>query len=253
MIVIPGATTFTMGSPESERAPYLAADGLKEWFDHSLPQRAVTIPRKFAVGKYEVTFAQWDACVAAGGCSHKPETQWGRGNQPVMNVSYAQITQQYLPWLNNKTKQTYRLLTEAEWEYAARAGTTTAFSTGDTITTAQANFDGNYTYNGSSKGVGREKTVEVGSLRAPNKFGLHDMHGNVWEWVEDCWHDSYNSAPRDGSRAWKGEDGGNCEQRVLRGGSWYNYPRNLRSAIRYGYTTDNRINFVGFRLARTLP
>src|SRR5262249_1208976 len=157
------------------------------------PMHKVTISRPFAVGKFEVTFAEWDACATAGACTHARFAPWGRGKRPVVNMSWEEITKGYLPWLSRKTGKTYRLLTEAEWEYAARAGTTTPFSTGLTITTDQANFDGNYTYNGSAKGQYQKKTVEVGSLE-PNAFGLYDMHGNVWEWVEDCYKDSYVGA-----------------------------------------------------------
>jgi formylglycine-generating enzyme required for sulfatase activity len=140
------------------------------------------------------------------------------------------------------------LLSEAEWEYAARAGTTTAFSTGRTITTDQANFDGNSTYDGSGKGVYRQKTIEVGSLNKPNAFGLHDMHGNVWEWVEDCYQDNYNGAPTDGSA----KSSASCGSRVLRGGSWYSNPQILRSAFRLRFQPDDRNFSRGFRVARTL-
>ena len=133
----------------------------------------------------------------------------------------------YVAWLARKTGKSYRLLSEAEWEYAARAGTTTPFSTGGKITTDQANFLGNYTYNGSRKGRSRNKTVSVGSF-AKNAFGLHDLHGNVWEWVEDCHKDSYANAPKDGSA----HTAGSCSSRVLRGGGWIYGPGNLRSAIR---------------------
>ncbi|MBT7550840.1 MAG: formylglycine-generating enzyme family protein, partial [Gemmatimonadetes bacterium] len=150
--------------------------------------------------------------------------------------------------LSKKTGKTYRLLSEAEWEYVARAGTTTPFHTGEQISTSQANFDGNYTYNGSSKGEFRDRTVPVGSFGA-NQFGLHDVHGNVVEWVQDCWNGNYKGAPSDGS-AWTT---GDCEDRVLRGGSWLNDPWILRSAIRDGYRIDIRINLFGFRVARTLP
>ena len=135
------------------------------------------------------------------------------------------------------------LLTEAEWEYTARAGTSTPFSTGGTITTKQANFDGNYTFGDSTKGTYRQKTVDVGSF-PPNAFGLHDMHGNVWEWVEDC----YKRYADDGSAV---TDVANCN-RVQRGGSWGSYPRSLRSASRNGYQRDGRDERGGFRLARTL-
>jgi formylglycine-generating enzyme required for sulfatase activity len=163
----------------------------------------------------------------------------------VINVSWDDI-QSYVQWLSGKTGKNYRLLSEAEWEYAARAGTTTPFHTGSRITTDQANFDGNYTYNGSSKGQYRKRTVAVGSFSA-NRFGLHDMHGNVWEWVGDCWNGNYDGAPTNSS-VW---NSGDCSRRVLRGGSWYFKPRNMRSAIRYRLTTGKRIDIIGFRIART--
>jgi formylglycine-generating enzyme required for sulfatase activity len=154
----------------------------------------------------------------------------------------------YVAWLSKKTGKTYRLLSEAEWEYAARAGTTTPFSTGRTITTDQANFNGDHTYNGSRKGQNRQKTVSVGSFPA-NGFGLHDMHGNVFEYVEDCWNEGYNGAPSDG-RAWTA---GNCGQRVLRSGSWIFPPVFLRSAFRGYYSADFRDDgYGGLRVARTL-
>ena len=208
----------------------------------------MAIAKAFAVGKFEVTFAEWDACVAAGGCKHKPEDRgWGRGKRPVINVSWDDITKDYLPWLSRKTGKSYRLLTEAEWEYAARAGTTTPFSTGRTITTEQANFDGDSTYGGSAKGVYRQKTVEVGTFPA-NTFGLHDMHGNVWEWVADCYKDSYAGAPADGSAVTSGD----CGSGVLRGGCWVDIPRYLRSAGRDRDTSGSRYFIYGFRVARTL-
>ena len=147
--------------------------------------------------------------------------------------------------LSAKTGKQYRLLSQAEWEYAARAGTATPFHTGNRITTGQANFDGNYTYNGSSKGQYRKSTVAVGSFPS-NAFGLHDMHGNVWEWVADCWNETYRGAPADG-RAW---NTGDCARRVLRGGSWSNGPRNLRAAYRNRHSTDTRLSHLGFRIAR---
>jgi formylglycine-generating enzyme required for sulfatase activity len=212
------------------------------------PQRKVAIAKPFGVGKFELTFAEWDACVAAGGCKHKPEDQgWGRGKQPAINVSWDDA-KEYVGWLSKKTGRSYRLLTEAEWEYGARAGTTTPFSTGRTITTYQANFHGDYTYGGSAKGVNRGKTIDVGSLNKPNAFGLHDMHGNVWEWVADCYQDSYSGAPVDGSATVTA----GCTSRVVRGGSWDNIPMSMRSAYRYGYSPDGRSFNTGFRLARTL-
>ncbi|MDX2259326.1 MAG: SUMF1/EgtB/PvdO family nonheme iron enzyme [Hyphomicrobiaceae bacterium] len=236
MVVVP-AGSFIMGSPESE-AGHSQDEG---------PQREVTIARPFAVGKYEVTFAEWDACVADDGCRQKPEALFGRGRQPVIKVSW-EDARQYVAWLSATTAESYRLLSEAEWEYAARAGTMTPFFTGATITTEQANFDGNYTYGSSAKGTFRKKTTDVGTF-TPNAFGLHDMHGNVWEWVEDCWHFGYRRAPSDGS-PWSIEckDG----RRMVRGGSGLDHPQLLRSASRVGYATHIRGDALGFRVARTL-
>lgn len=236
LVVVPGGS-FVMGSPENEPQRRLDEG----------PQRRVTI-QAVAVGRYEVTFGQWDACVAAQGCSHRPaDNGWGRGDRPVMNVSW-EDAQQYVKWLSQKTGKEYRLLSEAEWEYAARGGTETPFQTGQTIATSQANFDGTSTYNGSAKGEFRGMTVPVGQF-APNTFGLYDMHGSVWEWVQDVWHGSYLGAPTDGS-AWMA--GGDRSRRVLRGGSWGNYPRFLRSAMRYHYAPDDRDYVTGFRIARAL-
>ena len=237
MVVIQ-AGSFMMGSPENEA----------ERSGDENPQHRVTIAAPFAVAKFEVTFDDWDACVAGGGCDgYRPDDAgWGRGDRPAIYVSWDDA-KAYVAWLARSTGGDYRLLTEAEWEYAARAGATTPFSTGGAITTDQANFNGNYTYGGSREGVYREKTVAVGTFRA-NYFGLHDVHGNVWEWVEDCHHDSYNGAPSDGS-AWTT---GSCEYRVLRGGSWSSYPSNLRSANRSSNSSRVRYIFLGFRVARTL-
>ena len=238
MVVVP-AGSFMMGSPAGE-------EGRRE---NEGPQHEVTIPRRFAVGKYEVTFAEWDACVAGGGCGgHRPDDRgWGRGRRPVISVSW-EDAKAHVEWLSRKTGKRYRLLSEAEWEYVARAGTAGPFHFGRTISTDQANYDGNYTYGSGRKGVDRKKTVSVGSFSA-NGFGLHDVHGNVWDWVEDCWHGDYSGAPTDGS-AWT--SGGDCGSRVLRGGSWFNQPRFLRSANRGGITAGNRDGSSGFRLARTL-
>ena len=238
LVVVP-AGSFTMGSPRSE----------EDRDDDEGPQHHVTIAAPFAVGKYEVTFAEWDACVAAGGCNgHRPDDEgWGRGQRPVIDVSWGDA-KSYVGWLSRKTGERYRLLSEAEWEYAARAGTTGPFHFGATISTDQANYDGNLTYGSGRKGVYRNKTVAVGSLSA-NGFGLHDVHGNVREWVGDCWHDSYAGAPRDGS-AWV--SGGGCDRRVLRGGSWYSNPRFLRSANRLRNVAGIRNSYVGFRVSRTL-
>jgi len=237
MVVVPSGE-FTMGSPPDEAERQSNED----------PQHKVTIAKPFGVGKYEVTFAEWDACEAAGGCKLKPNDYgWGGGKRPMIDVSWDD-GKEYVSWLAKKTGRPYRLLSEAEWEYAARAGTATAFSTGRTITTDQANFHGDHTDGGSAKGVYRGKTIEVGSLNKPNAFGLHDMHGNVWEWVEDCYKDTYAGAPSDG-RASSAVP--SCS-RVVRGGSWVNIPRYLRSAKRGSNGPDYRSGLVGFRVARTL-
>jgi formylglycine-generating enzyme required for sulfatase activity len=223
MVVVP-AGSFAMGSPPEQQDRELDEG----------PQHRVTIARPFATGKFEVTFAEWDACVHARRCSHIPGDQgWGRDRRPVMNVSWDDITKEYLPWLCGKTGKTYRLLTEVEWEYAARAGATTRYAFGDTITKGQA------LYNAS-------KTAAVGSFQ-PNAFGLYDMHGNVSEWVQDCWNESYNGAPADGS-AWTT---GDCGLRVLRGGSWFVIPRALRAGNRIKSPSGSRDNW-GFRVGRTL-
>ena len=201
------------------------------------PVHDVRIGYSFAVGKFEVTFTEWDACVSAGGCGgYRPADQgWGRGWRPVMKVSWDDA-QAYVSWLSAKTGQSYRLLSEAEWEYVARAGTGTKYSWGNQFDSAKANNNGS-------------TTRPVGSYE-PNGFGLYDVHGNVLEWVEDCWHDDYNGAPTDGS-AWT--SGSDCSRRVLRGGAWYYNPGALGAAYRSWLGTGDRDDDrVGFRLARTL-
>jgi formylglycine-generating enzyme required for sulfatase activity len=243
MSVLP-AGAFVMGSPATE---------LEHASDEA--QHPVTIPRPFAVGQFEVTFAQWDACVAAGGCAppeegpySPPDQSWGRDNRPVMNVSW-QDAKRYVRFLNGRVGgKAYRLLTEAEWEYAARAGTTTAFSTGATIAPTQAQYAHNRAYAGSPVlASGPGKTAPVGSFPA-NAFKLHDMHGNVWEWVEDCYVADNAALTREGAA----NTTQGCSSRVLRGGSWYSDPQNLRSADRYGYAPTYRIDYLGFRVARTV-
>lgn len=203
----------------------------------------VTIRMPFAVGKYEVTFAQWDACVRGRGCpqgeSIAKDRGWGRGQRPVIYVSWNEA-QRYVRWLSGKTNKPYRLLSESEWEYAARAGTETAYSWGDEIGAGRANC-------GGCGSQWDRQTAPVGSFPA-NAWGLHDMHGNVWEWVQDCWNQSYAGSPRDGS-AWLS---GICSVRVLRGGSWSNLPSVLRATYRDGDTTGVRYDDSGFRVARTL-
>ena len=237
MVVVP-AGTFTMGSPVSE-ASRDANEG---------PQRKVTIARPFAVGRFAATFDQWDTCVAAGGCNgYRPDDQrWGRGRLPVISVSWKDA-KAYAAWLSRETGKNYRLLSEAEREYVTRAGTTTPFWWGSSIMTNQANYDGRYTYGGSRTGSFPHRTVPVDSFEA-NPWGLHQLHGNVYEWTGDCWNDSYEGAPTDGS-AWTT---GECSNRVTRGGSWDRPPRELRAAYRRGFVADYRGNYLGFRLARTL-
>ena len=239
MVVVPSGT-FQMGAPESEEGSSSS----------ERPVHTVSVP-SFAAGVYEVTFAEWDACVAAGGCGgYRPDDSgFGRGRRPVINVSWADA-QSYVEWLSRRTGERYRLLSESEWEYAARAGTTGPFHTGSTISTDQANYIGSQTYGGGVAGVDRWQTLPVGSFPA-NGFGLHDVHGNVFEWVQDCWNDSYTGAPSDGS-AW---ESGDCSHRVLRSGSWSSSPEVLRSAFRFlslsGTSARGELS-SGFRVARTL-
>jgi len=212
------------------------------------PLQPVSIGYSFEVGKFEVTFAEWDKCVAGGGCAgHRPKDgNWGRGKRPVINVSWND-TQKYIKWLNRKTGLKYRLLSEAEWEYIARAGSNTPFATGGMITTQQANFNGQESYAGSPLGNYRRKTVPVGSFGA-NAYGLHDLHGNVWEWTQDCWSPNHSGNRRDGSPTEKS----NCKHRVMKGGSWVNKPDDIRIAQRQQYVPDYRYDDYGFRIARTL-
>lgn len=229
MVPVP-AGKFDMGSPEDEQ----------DRNANESPQHAVTIAQPFAVGRYEVTFDEWDACVAGGGCPNVKDEGWGRGNRPVINVNWADA-QAYATWLSGKTGQHYRLLTEAEWEYAARAGAASRYYWGNEVGHNNANCKS------CDSQWDNRQTAPVGSF-PPNAFGLHDMLGNVWEWVEDCQHDNYNDAPADGS-VW----GVACKWRTLRGGSWLGVPQAMRAANRGGLGANNRYNFIGFRLARVLP
>ncbi len=206
------------------------------------PVHQVKIAAPFAVGVYEVTFAEWDTCVEAGGCGgyRSDDAGWGRGRRPVVNVSWKDA-QAYVAWLTRESGGQYRLLSEAEWEYVARAGSETAYSWGDEIGEDRASCDG------CSPLWDDEPMTWVGSFEA-NAFGLYDVHGNVWEWVEDCWNDNYAGAPADGT-AWKQ---GSCDFFVFRGGSWTSLPWQIRSARRGGYITLKRDYNIGFRVARSL-
>ena len=200
------------------------------------PRHEVRIGAPFAVGKFEVTFAEWDACVADGGCDgFAPEDQhWGRGPRPVVDVSWEE-TKSYVDWLSRKTGSQYRLLTEAEWEYAARAGTTTPYSFGEGIDDSMANY-------------AADKTVPVGSYK-PNGFGLYDMHGNAWEWVQDCYAGSYRGAPGNGGAV----SPPGCEWRIIRGGGWNTAtPENMRAAFRFKRVPGTGRDNVGLRVARSL-
>jgi len=223
LIVPPGE--FIMGD--------IANDGRKT----ELPTRLVAIDKPFFIGKFEVTFDQWDACFEAGGCNHKPsDGNWGRGARPVGNVNWFDA-KEYVSWLSTTTGKSYRLPTEAEWEYAARAGTSTRFPWGDEF------------YEGMAVcltcGTGQGASYEVGQM-PPNGFGLYDMVGLQREWVEDCWGSTLESAPTDGS-AVKGDE---CAIRVIRGGAWYDSERYLRSAFRIGVTAVERTELHGFRVVR---
>jgi formylglycine-generating enzyme required for sulfatase activity len=238
MIVVP-AGTFMMGSPPSERG----RDG------HEGPQHSVTIGKPFAVGRFAVTFDEWDACVADGGCNgNEPyDAGWGRGRRPVIDVSWDDANA-YVAWLSRKTGKTYRLMSEAEREYVTRAGTTTLFWWGASVSASQANYNGSVVAHARGpKGEDRQKTVPVDSFQ-PNAWGLFQVHGNVLEWVEDCYHDSYAGAPSDGS-AWVS---GDCSFRVVRGGSWGSDPQDIRSASRYWNSPKNVGVALGFRVARSL-
>ncbi|MGA7428718.1 MAG: formylglycine-generating enzyme family protein [Rhodoplanes sp.] len=231
MVVVP-AGSFIMGSPESEEG--------RTRFEG--PQHRVTFSRPFAVGKFSVTFDEWDACVADGGCDHyKPsDSNWGRGKRPVINVSWNDA-QAYISWLKRKTGRNYHLLSEAQREYVTRAGTSSPYSWGSTISPSQANYDA------GSRHKFNHQTAPVDSFQ-PNPWGLYQVHGNVWEWTEDCWNESYEGAPTDGS-AWTS---GDCNSRIVRGGSWEAQPRYLRSALRNLYIAVNRNPRYSFRVARPL-
>jgi formylglycine-generating enzyme required for sulfatase activity len=208
--------------------------------DYATPAHNVTLSKSFAIGRYEVTFAEWDACIAESGCKARPSDRgWGRNRQPVMNVSWLDA-KEFAAWLSQKTGQKYRLPSEAEWEYAGRANTRGTYWWGADIGTRRANCTGCDT--GQA-----QKTLPVGSF-PPNAFGLYDTSGNVAEWVEDCWHADYQGAPADGS-AWAGQ----CQLRVLRGGAFDSSASYVTAASRFRYDYDVAYSANGFRLVRELP
>jgi len=241
MAAIPAGTNL-LGSPDTERG-HDVSEG---------PQQQIVIANAFAAGRSEVSFAEWLACVAEGGCNaYRPgDYDWGYGQRPVINVSWTDA-RAYVAWLSRKTGATYRLLSEAEWEYAARGCVTVCGSSpfwfGAEISNARANYDWRYSYDGSPKAASPRKTVEIDASE-PNPFGLLHVHGNVREWVEDCWNGSLAGLPADGGARMTGD----CNSHVVRGGSWADEPKDLRSAARSWEVTAERRAQIGFRVARVL-
>ena len=227
MVVIPGGR-FRMGCVSGRGCA-----------DDERPVHEVRV-ESFEISKYEVTFEEYDRFTAATGRERADDSGWGRGRRPVINVSWRDAVA-YVEWLSAQTGNRYRLPSEAEWEYAVRAGTETAYSWGNEIGRNRANCDG------CGSQWDDRRTAPVGSF-SPNAWGLHDMHGNVWEWVQDCRNGNYQGAPRDGS-AW---ESGDRSRRVLRGGSWYARPGDLRAANRFTISSGLRFYDYGFRVARTL-
>ena len=240
MVMIPSGS-FMMGSPEKE-------DGSD---DDEHPQHQVTI-KAFCLGKYQVTQAQWKAVAAFPQVNKElkldPSRFKGDGStsltnhRPVEQVSWEDAVE-FCDRLSKHTKRQYRLPSEAEWEYACRAGTTTQFHFGQTITTDLANYN---TYGDGVKGVYRKETTEVGSFGVANNFGLYDMHGNVYEWCQDSWHDNYTDAPTDGSAWLSSKEDSNTK--LLRGGSWHDIPEDCRSAYRSYDLLDGNNDNIGFRV-----
>jgi formylglycine-generating enzyme required for sulfatase activity len=256
MVVVP-AGRFTMGTPPDEE---IATERERE------DQVRVSIARPFAVGRFAVTRGEFAAFVAAtghktdGGCYRFTESKWKRDadsnwrspgftqddRHPAVCTSWNDA-KAYAAWLSSSTGKSYRLLSEAEREYVTRAGSTTPFWWGTTISTDQANYDGNITYAAGAKGEWRKGTVPADSFTA-NPWGLYNVHGNVWEWVEDCWNEKNAGNPGDGTA----RAAGDCSVRALRGGSWNNAPHSIRSARRNRNPPASRDGYVGFRVARTL-
>jgi len=245
LVVIPSGR-FTMGPGSTDKLRHPT----------ELPEHEVTINHAFAIGKFELTFREYDEFVEQTGYDKPSDLgwgtkHWGRNNTPVFNVSW-QDAQRYLRWLSEQTGARYRLPSEAEWEYAARAGSTSVFNTGDCIDTDKANFHGKEAFAECAvSGLYRGKVIDTGSFE-PNHWGLHDVHGNILEWTEDCWHSSYQGAPTDGSPWLNDGENVNCQRRVLRGGSWSGRTLELRSAARASNEKDFKSIFIGFRVVREL-
>jgi formylglycine-generating enzyme required for sulfatase activity len=227
--------SFMMGTPENEEGS----------MDSERPQHKVTVPT-FFMGQYPITQAQWKAVASLPQVkrSFKSDPSRFKGaNRPVERVSWFDAVE-YCDRMTQYTGRIYRLPSEAEWEYACRAGTTTPFHFGETITPELANYNAKYIYGRGAKGIARQETTDVGSFGVANAFGLYDMHGNVWEWCGDHWHSKYEGAPTDGS-AWTDNDN---DSRLLRGGSWNYYPGFCRSGCRYNYNPDDDNYYIGFRV-----
>ncbi len=237
MVVLPKAS-FMMGSPEEEKGRS----------KNEGPQRKVTIAYPLAVGKFEVTFDEWDACLAEAGCRGRRTERQGkeRGQRPVTHVDWNDA-QAFVKWLAAKTKMKYRLLSEAEWEYAARAGASTQYTWGAAPDRARANYGMDECCGGFVSGSDVwELAAPVGSF-PPNAFGLHDLHGNLWEWVQDCWDENPATGPIDGGA----REAGDCGLRIMRGGSWASMPVRIRAAFRDAFGPSDNDNFIGFRVARS--
>ncbi|NEP16347.1 MAG: formylglycine-generating enzyme family protein [Leptolyngbya sp. SIO4C1] len=237
MVRIPGGK-YRMG----------AAEGEEDARENEYPQHEVTVP-EFWMGKYAVTQAQWKAVAALDNVERdlKADPAHFKGAERPVECVYWGEAVEFCQRLLQRTGRDYQLPSEAQWEYACRAGTVTPFYFGPTITPEIVNYAGDCTYGKGLKGIYRQETVDVGSF-PPNAFGLYDMHGNVWEWCLDDWHSSYQGAPADGS-AWKSSG----ERKLLRGGSWNDYPRNCGSAFRSSFAPDLHINFIGFRVVCSAP
>ena len=248
MMRIP-AGSFLMGSPPEELGR----------MEREGPQHEVTLGQ-FFMAKYPVTQAQWRAVAAMEPVETELKSDPSRFKgdlHPVEQVSWHEAVE-FCERLSRHTQRQYRLPSEAEWEYACRAGTTTPFHFGETVTTEMANYRGTAlgqysgSYGDGPKGEYREATTPVNQFEGANAFGLVDMHGNVWEWCQDCWHDSYKGAPEDGS-VWEEKESEEESRRVIRGGSWGYYPENCRSAVRIIDRPGNRVNLIGFRVVCSAP
>ena len=245
MVVLPSGS-FVIGAPDSEAG---------RWRNQG-PQQQVTVDHAFAVGIYEVTFEEWHACVRASGCdAHEPDGRgWGRGRRPVINVRWNDAWR-YADWLTGLTGEEYRLLSEAEWEYMARAGTQTTRYWGESLGEQCRYANGYGTFGFANYPISymdpagcqdRQATTASAATDRPNGFGLYDVLGNVEEWVDDCWKESYEGAPMDGSPWYEGD----CTRQMSRGGFWHDAPELLRSAGRNWAAAGRRLPYKGFRLAR---